>query len=334
MQLHGNAKLSPSTRRLLVGRVLREHWKVARAAVSVGVSERTAYRWLARWRTGDRQLWDHSSAPKRVPRRTPRSVEALIEQLRRLRMTSTRIAAELKMAVSTVCAVLARLGLNRLSRLEPPEPANRYCRRHPGELVHLDIKKLGRFRTPGHRVTGRGQGRTHKAGWEAVHVAVDDCTRLAYVEVLADETAHACIAFLDRAISWFAAWGVQIRRVMTDNGSGYRSRAFAAACTQHRIRQLRTRPYRPRTNGKAERFIQTLLREWAYAAAYHTRTSAPWPSVRGSTTTTTNDHTAPSVTNHRPRGYPPPDQRGWELHLGQSISAPSVVAAVSCDGVT
>jgi transposase InsO family protein len=254
----------------LVGRVLSENWKVAQAAVSVGVSERTAYRWLARWRAGDRELHDHSSAPRRVPRRTPRAVEALIEQLRRLRMTSTRIAAELTMAVSTVCAVLCRLGLNRLSRLEPPEPPNRYCRRHPGELIHLDIKKLGRFHTPGHRVTGRGYGRNHKAGWEAVHVAIDDCTRLAYVEVLADETARTCIAFLERSVAWFAAKGVHVERVMTDNGSGYRSHAFAAACTRYDIRHLRTRPYRPRTNGKAERFIQTLLREWAYAAAYQT----------------------------------------------------------------
>jgi transposase InsO family protein len=270
VQLHGNAKLVPSTRLLLVRRVLEENWRVAEVAAALGVSERTVYRWLARWRAGDRCLVDRSSAPKRVPRRTPAAVETLIERLRRLRFTSTRIAAQLKMAVSTVCAVLARLGLRRLSCLEPPEPPNRYCRRHPGELVHLDTKKLGRFVTPGHRVTGRGYGRNRKAGWEAVHVAIDDCTRLAYVEVLADETANSCIAFLERAIAWFVARGVHVQRIMTDNGSGYRAHAFAAACIRHRIRQLRTRPYRPRTNGKAERFIQTLLREWAYAATYQT----------------------------------------------------------------
>ena len=274
MQIHGNAKLVPSTRLLLVQRVLEEHWKVSQVAVAFGISERTAYRWLARWRAGDRQLVDRSSAPKRVPRRTARSVEALIEQLRRLRMTSTRIAAELEMAVSTVGAVLKRLGLNRLSRLEPPEPPNRYERRRPGELIHVDIKKLGRFDRPGHRVTGRAVPGAHtgggRHGWECVHVAIDDYSRVAYVEVLPDERASTCIAFLDRAINWFAQRSVRVERVMSDNGSGYRSYAFAAACANHNIRHLRTRPYRPRTNGKAERFIQTLLREWAYAVRYQT----------------------------------------------------------------
>jgi transposase InsO family protein len=281
VHLHANAKLVPSSRRLLVARVLEEHWKVDDVAAAFGISERTAYRWLARWRAGDRRLVDRSSAPKRVPRRTPKSVEALIERLRRLRFTSTRIAAELEMAVSTVGAVLRRLGLNRLSRLEPPEPPNRYERRRPGELVHLDIKKLGRFNTPGHRATGRGRGRNHRVGWEFCHVAIDDYSRVAYVEVLADERAQTCIEFLHRAVAWFAQRAVRVERVLSDNGSGYRSHAFAAACTQQRIRHLRTRPYRPRTNGKAERFIQTLLREWAYAARYQTsshRTLAlrPW----------------------------------------------------------
>jgi transposase InsO family protein len=255
---------------LLVQRVLDERWKIADAAAAFAISERTVYRWLARWRTGDRELGDRSSAPKRVPRRTPAAVEALIEQLRRLRMTSTRIAAELRMAVSTVGAVLERLGLNRLSRLEPPEPPNRYERRRPGELVHLDIKKLGRFNTPGHRVTGRGHGRNHRAGWEFCHVAIDDYSRVAYVEILDDERAQTCIVFLERAVAWFAERAVRVERVLSDNGSGYRSHVFAAACTQQRIRHLRTRPYRPRTNGKAERFIQTLLREWAYAVRYET----------------------------------------------------------------
>jgi transposase InsO family protein len=270
VKLHGNAKLVPSMRLLLVRRVLEERWKVTDVAAAFGISERTAYRWLARWRAGDRQLLDRSSAPCRRPRLTPKAIEALIERLRRLRMTSTRIAAELGMAVSTVGAVLVRLGLNRLSRLEPPEPPNRYCRRHPGELVHLDVKKLGRFRRPGHRVLGRGKGHSRKAGWEAVHVAVDDCSRLAYVEVLADERAVTTIGFLERAIRWFAERGVRIQRVMSDNGSPYRAKDFAACCARHHIRHLRTRPYRPRTNGKAERFIQTLLREWAYVAAYTT----------------------------------------------------------------
>jgi transposase InsO family protein len=187
-----------------------------------------------------------------VPGRTAPEVEAAIEQLRRLRHTSTRIAATLGLASSTVCAVLARLGLNRLSRLEPPEPPNRYCRRHPGELVHIDIKKLGRFGRPGHRVTGRGPG-THNrgAGWDAIHVCVDDTSRLAYVEVLPDETATTTVGFLARATRWFAERGVTIQRVMTDNGSPYRSTAWATWCAKHHVRHLRTRPYRPRTNGKA-----------------------------------------------------------------------------------
>jgi transposase InsO family protein len=241
------------------------------------------YRWLARRRAGDVQLLDRSSAPKRVPRRTPKTVEALIERLRRLRFTSTRIAAELQMAVSTVGAVLARLGLNSLSRLEPPEPPNRYERRSPGELVHLDVKKLGRFHRPGHRVTGRRVPgwRSQGAGWDFVHVAVDDHTRVAYVEILDDERKASAIGFLERMVAWFADKGVNVRAVMTDNGSCYIARDFAASCRQLRLSHLRTQPNRPRTNGKAERFIQTMLREWAYAATYQTSDQralafAPW----------------------------------------------------------
>jgi transposase InsO family protein len=281
VQVHANAKLVPSSRLLLVRRVLEESWKVADVAAAQGVSERTVYRWLARWRAGDHALLDRSSAPRRRPRRTSAQVVALIEGLRRLRMTSTRIAAELGMAVSTVGAVLGRLGLNRLSRLEPPEPPNRYCRRHPGELIHVDIKKLGRFKVPGHRVTGRGQGRNHHVGWEYCHVAVDDTSRLAYVEILDDERALSAVGFLRRAVTWFAHRGVLVQRVMTDNGSAYRSRLHTQTCTELGIAHLRTRPYRPRTNGKAERFIQTLLRDWAYAASYQTSQHraaalAPW----------------------------------------------------------
>ena len=284
MQVHGNAKLVPSMRLLLVRRVLEESWSVAQVAAAFAISQRTVYRWLARWRAGDHQLVDRSSAPRRMPRRTPARVVALIEALRRLRWTSTRIATELGLAVSTVGVVLARLGLNRLSTLEPPEPPNRYERRRPGELVHLDIKQLGRFLRPGHRVTGRaapGAAANVGHGWDYVHVAVDDYSRVAYVEVLTDQTASTCVDFLDRTVRWFAERGVVLERVITDNGSGYRSHDFAAACTRHQIRHLRTRPYRPRTNGKAERFIQTLLRNWAYAARYRNseqRTLAlrPW----------------------------------------------------------
>jgi transposase InsO family protein len=251
-------------------RVRLDGWTVAEAAAAAGCSERTCYRWLARFDAGE-PLTDRSSAPGTVPGRTPTETVALIETLRRLRWTSTRIAAELGVATSTVCAVLARLGLNRLSKLEPPEPPNRYCRRHPGELVHIDVKKLGRFDRPGHRVTGTRTGnRNRGAGWEAVHVAVDDTSRLAYVEILPDERGVTAVGFLQRAVAWFATQGVTVQRVMTDNGAPYKSRLWAAWCADHDLRHLRTRPYRPRTNGKAERFIQTMLREWAYNAAYQT----------------------------------------------------------------
>ena len=268
MKIHGNARLLPSQRALLCERVRLDGWTVADAAEAFGVSERTGYRWLARWDKG-RPMTDLSSAPRTVVNRTEETVEALIEQLRRCRWTSTRIAAELGMPTSTVCAVLKRLGLNRLWRLEPPEPPNRYCRRHPGELVHIDVKKLGRFTKPGHRVTGRGPGHhNHKVGWEYVHVAIDDRTRLAYVEILPDEKGPTCVGFLRRAIGWFKSQGVVVREVMTDNGTGYRSLVHRAAIAELGIKHRRTRPYRPRTNGKAERFIQTLQREWAYTAAY------------------------------------------------------------------
>ena len=282
MELHANARLTPFGRTLMCERVRELGWSVREAAVAAGCSERTCYRWLARFDAGE-TMADRSSAPRTVPGRTPPQTEAAIERLRRLRFTSTRIAAELGMATSTVCAVLGRLGLNRLSRLEPPEAPNRYCRRHPGELIHVDVKKLGRFNTPGHRVTGRGPG-THTnagVGWQAVHVCVDDTTRMAYVEVLPNERATTAVAFLARAVAWFADRDVTIQRVMTDNGAPYKSKLWAAWCHDHHIRHLRTRPYRPRTNGKAERFIQTMLREWAYAATYQSdqhRTAAlqPW----------------------------------------------------------
>lgn len=268
MNLHANARLSPLGRELMCERVRCHGWTVAEAAFAANVSERSAYRWLARFDAGE-PMTDRSSRPHRSPAATPPKVVAVIERLRRLRKTSSAIAALLGIAVSTVCAVLARLGLNRLSRLDPVEPANRYCRRHPGELVHLDVKKLGRFTKPGKRVLGEGPGRRNRgARWEAVHVAVDDTSRLAYVEVLPDETAVVTVGFLDRAIAFFADHDVAVREVLTDNGAPYRSDLWAAACTRHRVRHLRTRPYRPRTNGKAERFIQTMLREWAYAQSY------------------------------------------------------------------
>lgn len=269
MELHGNARLTPFQRELMCRRIVEEGWTVEEAAEAAGCSTRSAFTWLARWRAGE-SMQDRSSAPKTVANKTPQAVVDAIEQLRRLRWTSTRIAAELRMAVSTVGAVLKRLGLHRLSRLEPLEPSNRYCRRHPGELIHIDVKKLGRFNVPGHRVIRRGRGTyTNRGiGWEYVHVAIDDTSRLAYLEILDDERGPTCVAFLERAIASFARHGITVQRVMTDNGTGYRSKVHAAAITRLGVKHVRTRPYRPRTNGKAERFIQTMLRECAYAAAY------------------------------------------------------------------
>lgn len=270
MDLHGNARLCPFQRQLMCTRVRHDGWKIAAAAAAAGCSERTVHKWLARFDASE-PMTDRSSRPHSSPTSTPAETVAVIETLRRLRMTGPQIAEKLQMPLSTVTSVLKRIGLNRLSKLEPPEPPNRYCRRHPGELIHIDIKKLGRFNKPGHRVTGRGPGNyNHRVGWEAVHVCVDDTSRVAYVEVLPDQTTATCIGFLDRAIAWFADHGITVERVMTDNGSAYVSKAWAEHCTRIEVRHLRTRPYRPRTNGKAERFIQTMLKEWAYAAVYQT----------------------------------------------------------------
>jgi transposase InsO family protein len=268
MKLHANARTCPNSRRLLVDRIEERGWTVTAAAEAAGVSVRTAYRWLRRWRAhGPAGLCDGSSAPKRIPHRTtPERVEA-IRSLRRLRLTAAEIAELLGMALSTVSRWLARIGLGKRSRLEPPQPPNRYERARPGELVHVDVKKLGRFGRAGKRMVGsRHTSRGH--GWDYLHVCVDDTTRLAYVEVLADERGHSAAGFLRRAVAWFRAQGVRVERVMTDNGSPYISTIHALACRELGLRHLRTRPYRPRTNGKAERFIQTLLREWAYARLF------------------------------------------------------------------
>jgi transposase len=279
MKLHPRAQTCPNSRRLLVGRVEEQGWSVAAAAAAAGVTERTVYRWLARWRSeGDAGLFDRSSAPRRIPHRTsPERVQA-IESLRRLRMTAAEIAELLGMALSTVSAVLKRIGLGKRSRLEPPEPPNRYQRRRPGELVHLDVKKLGRIsaKGAGHRVLGHrgsqfkvGPRRLGATGWEFVHVCVDDATRLAYAEVLPDERGPTAAGFLRRAVRWFAGFGVQVEQIMSDNGACYRSRVHKHACHELGIaRHLFTRPYRPRTNGKAERFIRTLTDRWAHGAIY------------------------------------------------------------------
>jgi transposase InsO family protein len=276
MKLHGNARTCPKSRKLLVERIESGTWSLAAAAEAAGVSERTAYRWLKRWREeGEQGLLDRSCAPHSSPHRTPAERVQAIEKLRRLFMTAAEIAELLEMALSTVSVVLKRIGLGRRSRLEPPEPPNRYERKRPGELVHLDIKKLGRISClgAGHRVIAnrksQGNHRNRLTGWEFVHVAVDDATRLAYAEVLADEQGETAAAFLRRAGAWFASFGIEVERVISDNGACYRSDALALACRELGIRRhLFTRPYRPRTNGKAERFIQTLVNRWAYGAIY------------------------------------------------------------------
>jgi transposase InsO family protein len=281
MNLHANARTCPNSRELLGRRVIEESWSYQRAARAAGVSTRTVAKWVARYRTGE-PMSDRSSAPRRVPSRTPARTIDAIERLRRLRMTAAEIAEVLGMALSTVSRWLRRIGLGKRSRLEPPEPPNRYERSRPGELVHLDVKKLGRIQVPGHRVTGNRRVHARRtevgtpgrkrgtAGWEFCHVCVDDATRLAYAEVLPDEKGQTAAGFLRRAAAWFASLGVKVEAVLSDNGSCYRSRAHAAACAELGLRHLFTRPYRPRTNGKAERFIQTLTDRWAYGAIYGT----------------------------------------------------------------
>lgn len=268
MKLHANARTCPNSRKLLVRRVEEEKWSLRAAAEAAGISERSARKWLGRWRSeGEAGLRDRSSAPRHVPHRTPEPVVQAIITLRRLRMTAAEIAEVLGLALSTVSLWCRRVGLGKRSRLEPPEPPNRYERSRPGELVHVDVKKLGRFVVAGKRVIGSRQA-SRGYGWECCHVCVDDATRLAYVEVLPDERGETAVGFLRRAVAWLAERGVTVERVMTDNGSPYVSTVHASACKELGIRHLRTRPYRPRTNGKAERFIQTMLREWAYGRIY------------------------------------------------------------------
>jgi len=274
MTLHRNAKTCPASRLLMARRVVDEGWSLAAAAEAAGVSERRCWEWVRRYRAGDRELADRSSQPSRVPAKTPPEREEAILVLRELRFTAAQIAEVLGMAHSTVSAVLKRHGKGRLPRLDADEPERRYERPMPGELVHIDVKKLGRVSGVGHRVTGsRAKAkRTRGGGWEFVHVCVDDCTRLAYVEVLDDERADSAIAFLRRAVAWLADQGVIVERVMTDNGAAYRSHAHAAACRQLGLKHLFTAPYRPRTNGKAERFIRTLIDGWAYGGVDATNT--------------------------------------------------------------
>ena len=283
MRLHANAALSLTQRRRMVRLVISDGWSIAAAAGEFNTSSRTCSKWVARYReASEAGLLDRSSAPERVANRTPEQRIEAIAALRRLRFTGPEIAELLDMPLSTVSGILTRIGLGRLGRLGL-EPAHRYERARPGELIHIDVKKLGRIvGGAGHRITGRaGRGRyaagsftdaagrrRSKTGWEFVHVAIDDATRLAYAEVLTDETARTAVGFLRRALAFYASYGIAVERVITDNGSAYRSAIHAIACRALRVRHLRTRPRRPQTNGKAERFIRTMLGGWAYAAIY------------------------------------------------------------------
>lgn len=269
MNAHSRARSCPWSRALLVKRVGTQGWTVTRAAAAAGISERSAYKWLARYRAhGEAALKDRSSRPHHSPRRLAEEWRQVILELRAGRMTGRRIAAQTRIPYATVARWLGRAGVGRLRAPQPPQPVQRYERQRPGELLHVDVKKLGRILRIGHRIHGDRRTGVDGAGWEYVHVAVDDASRVAYAEVLGDERGETTSAFLRRAVAWFGRLGVRIERVLTDNGAGYRSRRHAHQCARLRLRHLRTRPYRPCTNGKVERLIQTLLREWAYALPY------------------------------------------------------------------
>ena len=282
MKLHRNAKTTPHMRALLVDRIRVQRWRPAEAAAAAGVSVRTVYKWVGRYRVGGRAgLDDRASVPHRQPRRTAPATVARILAARYERRTAWAIAVQLQVPRSTVAAILARAGLNRLARLTAPLPVQRYERQRVGELVHLDIKPLARILRVGHRIHGDRRQIVEGAGYEYAHVAVDDHSRVAYVEVLADQRGDTTAGFLRRTLGWFARRGIRVERVLTDNGSAYLSRAFAATARRAQVRLLRSRPYHPQTNGKAERFIQTLIREWAYAVPYahswkRTRALKPW----------------------------------------------------------
>jgi transposase InsO family protein len=268
---HKNARLTYARRVELVRRAALPGANHTQLGREFSVTRQTVGKWVRRAAAeGHAGLQDRSSRPAHSPTRLRRVRRRQIERRRRQRHSSLRIARELQLSVGTVVREQRRLGLNRLSRLDPPQPAQRYEWAAAGDLLHLDIKKLGKIGRVGHRIHGDRRARVRGIGWEAVHVAIDDCTRLAYAEVLADETKEITAGFLTRALRYFAARGIRVTRVMTDNGSAYRSHVFAAVLAAHAVRHLRTRPYTPRTNGKAERFIRTLLAEWAYAQSYRT----------------------------------------------------------------
>jgi len=269
MKIHKNARLTPKGRLELARSVLQGSATLVQAADRFGISTRTAAKWVSRFKAeGETGLVDRSSRPQRLRAVTPVRIVRRIEQLRRQRMTIVRIASQVGVSRSTVGRVLAKAGLSKLSDLDPEEPVVRYERERPGELLHIDTKKLGRIVRTGHRATGDRRDRVRGAGWETVFIAIDDHSRVAFAELAADETIESAVSFLKAAVAYYERLGVQISAVMTDNGSAFISRAFAAAMRALGLRHLRTRPYTPKTNGKAERFIQSALREWAYGFVY------------------------------------------------------------------
>ena len=273
MDIHKNARLTPKGREEMVRAVVEGGLSKAAAARRYNTTPKTLAKWVARFRKeGADGLHDRSSRPHSSPDQTPQPTCDAVEALRRARYTGKQIAHQLAVSPATVSRILRRRGLNKLSALEPAEPLRRYERERPGELVHIDIKKLGRFNQIGHRITGdrRGQSNGRGVGWEYVHVCIDDHSRVAFAKIMSDEKRRSAIAFLKAALAYYASLGIKVERVMTDNGSCYRSFAFRRACKRLGLKHIRTKPYTPKTNGKAERFIQTSLREWAYAQAYET----------------------------------------------------------------
>jgi transposase InsO family protein len=273
MNVHKNARTTMHSRAELVRRVLSEGQTPKAVATAFGVDLKTVTKWVKRFQAeGPAGLKDRSSRPHKLNRPTPTETVEQIIALRRRRFTGRQVAQETGVSPATVSRVLRAAGLSRIKDLEPPEPVVRYEREHPGELIHLDIKKLGRFDKPGHRITGdrTGQSNSRGVGWEFVHVCIDDASRIAFSQVLPDEKKESAIAFLKAALAYYASLGVTITRVMTDNGSCYKAHAFRDLCRKRGLKHIRTKPYTPKTNGKAERFIQTALREWAYAQAYPT----------------------------------------------------------------
>jgi transposase InsO family protein len=276
MNIHKNARLTPVRREEMARAVLEGRLSKADAGRAFGVTPKVVARWTARYaalgRTG---MIDRSSRPARIPRMTQPTTAERIVALRRKRFTGRHIAREVGVSPATVSRVLRRAGLSRLKDLEPAMPPRRYERERPGDMIHIDIKKLGRFERVGHRITGdrTGQSNSRGVGWEFVHVCIDDASRIAFCRIMPDERRESAVAFLEAALAFYASLGVTVSRVMTDNGSCYRSHEFRNACRKHGLKHVRTQPYRPQTNGKAERFIQTALREWAYAHAYPNSTS-------------------------------------------------------------